>query len=297
MELRVESAEGTVLPKGCYVGVRVGDTLKQGRYEPNRSYHFPRVDRRRNAKIDVYQHVGSCVVGLDPDTKSTNLVKVEATNPSFAGMRLKVDVQHQNDAAARKQREARAAALRGQAQEYLQKHGIEERLAEAVKQVLQDQPSDPIRFICGLLQDNGSAAAPVKSAASLTAAADTVPEVPTPQEKAADAKPEPAEAQKQESAEDSEAVSLENLRQRTCDVLVKACEEGHMGKVLSQVRGEVQEDAGAAATAAPAPKVVLDRSKALQLEPMVPMSTMLGPGFASFGVCGGGFGAGCALFI
>ena len=30
--------------------------FQPGRYEPNRCYNFPQLDRRRNAKVDIYQH-------------------------------------------------------------------------------------------------------------------------------------------------------------------------------------------------------------------------------------------------
>jgi len=39
--------------------MRVGrDELPEiARYEPQRCYNFPQLDRRRNAKVDIYQHV------------------------------------------------------------------------------------------------------------------------------------------------------------------------------------------------------------------------------------------------
>merc|ERR1719231_259165 len=107
MEVRVESADGFFMPANAYIGIRVGDVLKQGRYEPQRCYHFPEVDRRRNAKIDLYQHVGSCVVAVDPDTKSNHEVSVTATDPSFPATKLKVSVQSKSEEAGKQQREER----------------------------------------------------------------------------------------------------------------------------------------------------------------------------------------------
>eukprot|EP00421_Protoceratium_reticulatum_P017870 CAMPEP_0168394544 /NCGR_PEP_ID=MMETSP0228-20121227/19591_1 /TAXON_ID=133427 /ORGANISM="Protoceratium reticulatum, Strain CCCM 535 (=CCMP 1889)" /LENGTH=135 /DNA_ID=CAMNT_0008407965 /DNA_START=38 /DNA_END=442 /DNA_ORIENTATION=- len=133
MELRVESAEGCQLPAGCYVGVRIGETLKQGRYEPSRCYFFPQVDRRRNAKIDVYQHVGSCIVAVDPEATSRAEVNVSRDSPGMDAIRLTVSSQAKAADGVKQQREDRAKALRGQAKDYLNKHSIEERLSEAVK--------------------------------------------------------------------------------------------------------------------------------------------------------------------
>ncbi|CAE7911913.1 unnamed protein product, partial [Symbiodinium necroappetens] len=93
MELKVEAVEGFSLPNNCFIGVRVGDVLKQGRYEPHRCYHFPQLERRRNAKVDIYQHVGTCIVAVDPDTKSSHEVAVTSMDPSLPGSRIRVNVE------------------------------------------------------------------------------------------------------------------------------------------------------------------------------------------------------------
>lgn len=156
MEVRVQSADGYDVPPGCFVGVRVGDVLKQGRYEPSRSYHFPGLDRRRNAKIDIYRHVGSCIIALDPEATSTHEVKVSHTDPTTPAMKLKVNVAASNAAAAGKKREARTKAVKHQAQDYLTKFNIEEKLSEAVKALLKEQPQDPTAFLCRHLVENAN---------------------------------------------------------------------------------------------------------------------------------------------
>lgn len=147
----MQSADGYSMPQGCYVGVRVGDVLKQGRYEPSRSYHFPCPERRRNAKIDIYQHVGSCIIAVDPDATSAHEVKVcPSSDPNAPEMKLKVNVSSsQKDAA--KQREARTKKVKHQAQDYLTRYNIEEKLSEAVKALLKEQPGDPTAFLCTYL--------------------------------------------------------------------------------------------------------------------------------------------------
>jgi len=165
MEIRVECLEGSNMPAGCYVGVRVGDILKQGRYEPQRCYNFPMIERRRNAKIDVYQHVGTCTVGVDPDARSMHEVNVQSTDGSSSNMKLKVNVQSTAcDLGAEKQRETRTKALKNQAKDYLSKYSVEEKLSEAVKALLKEQPADPTDFICRHLrgEENPAATAAVK---------------------------------------------------------------------------------------------------------------------------------------
>jgi len=154
MELRIESVEGFHMPPGAYVGVRVGDVLKQGRYEPQRCYHFPALDRRRNAKIDVFRHVGSCVVSVDPDqAKTSSDVRVASSDPTVAEMMLKVNMQAAVTETP-KQKEAKSKAAKSQAKDYLAKHQIEEKLSEAVKSLLKEQPSDPITFLCRSLSNS-----------------------------------------------------------------------------------------------------------------------------------------------
>eukprot|EP00929_Paragymnodinium_shiwhaense_P055085 TRINITY_DN27626_c0_g1_i1.p1 TRINITY_DN27626_c0_g1~~TRINITY_DN27626_c0_g1_i1.p1 ORF type:complete len:307 (+),score=67.87 TRINITY_DN27626_c0_g1_i1:332-1252(+) len=163
MELLVETADGSALPPGCYVGVRVGDILKQGRYEPQRSYLFPKIERRRNARIDLYQHVGCCTVAVDPDTKSVSEVDVASTDPGLPPIKLKVNVTSKTEVVT-KQREIRSKALKNQAKDYLNKHGVEARLAEAVKALLKEQPDDPTDFLCRHLRGDYIEDRPTKPA-------------------------------------------------------------------------------------------------------------------------------------
>jgi hypothetical protein len=146
MELRVATAAGYNVPPGCHIGVRVGEVLKQGRYEPQRSYVFPTMDRRRNAKIDIYRHVGSCVVAVDPEAESKHEVSVASSDPTLPDIKLNVDVQPAPGSKA-KQNEEKVKMLKGQAKDYLDKHNIEEKLSLAVKELLRDQPADPTAFL------------------------------------------------------------------------------------------------------------------------------------------------------
>jgi len=148
----VETADGHNLPKNCFIGVRVGDVLKQGRYEPQRCYNFPQLDRRRNAKVDIYQHVGTCMVAVDPDTKATHEVAVSSLDTETPNSRIKIHIQAMSEE-NKQQREQRTKALKVQARDYLMRYSIEERLSEAVKALLKEQPADPTAFLCKQLTD------------------------------------------------------------------------------------------------------------------------------------------------
>mmetsp|Transcript_15517 Transcript_15517/g.29037 ORF Transcript_15517/g.29037 Transcript_15517/m.29037 type:complete len:718 (-) Transcript_15517:56-2209(-) len=171
MELRVEAADGYNMPNGCFVGVRVGDILKQGKYDPACCYRFPAVERQRSAKIDLYQHVGTCCAFVDSDFRSNTEVRVSCMDPRYTEMRLKVHTKPSNNS---KQREVKKMEVKKQAREYLGKHHIEERLSEAVKALLSSQPENPTEFLCQHLRSTcpdgyKPAAAPV-AAAKATAA-------------------------------------------------------------------------------------------------------------------------------
>lgn len=153
MNVRVETVDGYSVPEKCFVGVRIGDVLKQRRYEPQHCYNFPAVDRRRNAKIDIYRHVGSCCFAVDPDEMTEREVKVAGSDPSAPDMKLKVNVQG-NAVTSPKSREVRTKASQDKALDYLTKHNIQEALADAVKALLKTQPSDPMTFICNFLTEN-----------------------------------------------------------------------------------------------------------------------------------------------
>ncbi|CAE7798736.1 unnamed protein product [Symbiodinium necroappetens] len=108
MEVHVESANPDMLPKSCYVSVRVGEVLKQGRYEPQRAYTFPAIDRRRDVRVDVYQHVGSCILSAEPDSASIHDVFATSTHPDFPAMKFKEVQKSKTDRAAKMKGRAKA---------------------------------------------------------------------------------------------------------------------------------------------------------------------------------------------
>lgn len=145
----METTSGYSLPNSCFVSVRVGDVQKQRRYDPKGLYQFPCPAHRRTAKIDLYQHVGTCNTLVGPDAIPTE-VAVQPLQPNAPEAVLKVISANKPDAGAN--REQRMSAVKKEAVEYLNMWQIQEKLGEAVKQLLQKRPDDPIDFICSFLQ-------------------------------------------------------------------------------------------------------------------------------------------------
>jgi len=292
MEVRVESTEGYSMPSGCFVGIRVGDVLKQGRYEPQRCYHFPQVDRRRNAKIDLYQHVGSCVVPVDPDTKSNHEVSVATTDPSFPATKLKVSVQSKSEEAGKQQREERTKALKHQAKDYLAKHSIEERLSDAVKALLKEQPTDPTEFLCRFL--SGGQAQPPKDVEPLRQSPKTAhppapkaPEAPPAAAKSSPARKPPkptaveqvqetVSAPKQKDQSAAKPKDSNAIRAKATEVLTEAADNGELERALLAAKQELL-----------AAKQEMSYDRPLEEDsPMYFMQNMAvcGPAFSSFGM-------------
>lgn len=214
----METADGHNLPKNCFIGVRVGDVLKQGRYEPQRCYNFPQLDRRRNAKVDIYQHVGTCMVAVDPDTKATHEVAVSSLDTETPNSRIKIHIQAMSEE-NKQQREQRTKALKVQARDYLMRYSIEERLSEAVKALLKEQPADPTAFLCKQLTDWDKAGDPKSGKQEATAA--------------------PAASELPQVFEDE---SVNRLRKDARNAFIKASDDGTLEAALHGAKGGVAKD-------------------------------------------------------
>lgn len=149
MDIRVEASDGCQLPTDSFLAVKLGDVLKQGRYEPTRTYQFPKAEKRRHAKIDIFKHVGSAAVLVCPDAgPSINEVSISSRDPVLADLRMKVDMTPQSGKKGVPIDKLSKKVVRSAAQTYLDTHKIEEKLSACVKQLLKAQPEDPIDFIC-----------------------------------------------------------------------------------------------------------------------------------------------------
>jgi hypothetical protein len=131
--------------------VKLGDALKQGRYEPAKGYIFPKANKRLYAKIDVFKLVGTQSVMVNPEAgNSAREIDMKSNDPTVDNLRLRVDMKP-SSSTKMPPRNAKSF-IRDQAASYLEKHKIEERLSNSMKSLLQSQPDDPIGFFCCSLQ-------------------------------------------------------------------------------------------------------------------------------------------------
>eukprot|EP00435_Cladocopium_sp_Y103_P014141 s4498_g3.t1 len=103
----------------------------------------------------------------------------------------------------------KSVALKVQARDYLMKYSIEERLSEAVKALLKEQPADPTAFLCKQLTDWDKASAGTKEAAP---AASELPQV-------------------------FEDESVNRLRKDAREAFVRATDDGSLESALNSVKG------------------------------------------------------------
>ncbi|CAE7473925.1 unnamed protein product [Symbiodinium natans] len=247
MEVQVESANADMLPKSCYVSVRVGEVLKQGRYEPKRAYTFPAIDHRRDVRIDVYQHVGSCLLSAEPDSASVHDVFATSTHPDFPAMKFKVSMSTRSEE-VHKSKTDRAAKMKGRAKEYLGRHRIEEKLSEAVKALLKEQPADAVDFVCKYLAgtkkdaDKSDKQLPPLASGSTKASSrplqkDKEPEKPGEESFVSIDGTAPVEADAREDPRND----LPAVRSQVCQLLVEAADNGQLESALKDAKTDPGE--------------------------------------------------------
>mmetsp|Transcript_8837 Transcript_8837/g.11010 ORF Transcript_8837/g.11010 Transcript_8837/m.11010 type:complete len:177 (-) Transcript_8837:21-551(-) len=154
MQFEVEALPGCEVPQGCILGIRVGETLKQKRLDSTRtSCSFPKPDAKMNASIDVYQHVGTGSIEVDPHLWSTDHVSIGGREANQT-VRLKVTTRAAEGSAEEQsqRRQAEKQENKEYAAKYLAKHQIEQTLADCIGQMVKTQPEDPIEFLCHQLQ-------------------------------------------------------------------------------------------------------------------------------------------------
>lgn len=152
MEVLVEAA--SEVPQGCFVAVRLGENLKQRRFNKSTAkYYFPLPQEKGKARIDVYQLVGTCSVPVDPATNGTEEVNaISGDSSDIVKLRVSTCNRDLKPEDAAKQRREIEAETKDAATGYLQKHGIEEKLADCLRTMLRMKPEDPVEFMCKFLR-------------------------------------------------------------------------------------------------------------------------------------------------
>lgn len=149
--VRLDLAEDLGCSSDCFVSVRIGDAQKLSRLSSSRTYHFPQAGDRRYGKIEVFRRIGAC--GVDVDPANNGLRQVHIGCGDSGALRLNVAVQAEpgvkckGEQVVAKEEEKPSGGKVKAAKDYLNKHGIEFILSEAMQAMLRIRPDDPAKFL------------------------------------------------------------------------------------------------------------------------------------------------------
>lgn len=227
VEVKLDPVDPFFADKNTYVSMRVGEVQKLGRASTSRTYTFPPkiVGDRKYGKIDIFKRVGTCTVGILPESDFDQVVNIplddksnatfKVTLSSFGQKPLPSSVDSPTPSHEKKSKDVNPKVLA--AKTYLERHRLELRLSEAMQEVIRLEPEDPCAYIAEKLTKGGSVvsyirkdgvpdqAPPVPPSATENLLQALEEPVPPPKSLPASCPPAPSEA----------PVSLENLKETT----------------------------------------------------------------------------------
>ncbi|CAK9073496.1 unnamed protein product [Durusdinium trenchii] len=210
MEVVVQAA--SEVPQGCFVSVRLGEHLKQRRFNKNTAtYYFPAVEDKGKARVDVYQLVGTCSIPIDPAVAETKEVSVIGSDPDSEVLKLRVSTANKEIKAedTQRQRQEIETETKDAAVGYLAKHGIEQKLSECLRTMLRMKPEEPIDFMCKFL--TGGKFVPEESSSPVQQGKPEAPPAPTAPP-AETAPPTPAAGPPEAAQPDARAALMKSVR-------------------------------------------------------------------------------------
>lgn len=150
--------------KDHFLSLRVGEVQRIARLSASRTFKFPAsaVGTRKYGKVEVYRRVGASPISIDPDLASgANEVEVPIDSGGTVSLIAQVVTTDKKGLQKEKHVEM-ASSPKGMAEspshkavsEYLNKHHLEVRLADAMQKVLRDRPDDPARVLAEMLMGN-----------------------------------------------------------------------------------------------------------------------------------------------
>mmetsp|Transcript_137560 Transcript_137560/g.343250 ORF Transcript_137560/g.343250 Transcript_137560/m.343250 type:complete len:397 (-) Transcript_137560:273-1463(-) len=146
VELKLRSVGETNLPKDCFISVRVGDMQKFSRFQGSRSYSFKKHDNGFG-KIEVFRRLGACNFAMDSLDRGARAVDISCFDADCKNLSLAVEKEDASSEPIKPGENCRVNL----AKEYLDKHGVEIRLSEAMLGVIRDRPDDPLEYIASQL--------------------------------------------------------------------------------------------------------------------------------------------------
>jgi hypothetical protein len=145
--------------------LRIGDTQKQGKLVPSRTFAFPQQEVGSDVvgRLEIFQRVGSVALKVGSESQANDL-EVQCSIPGLDKLRFKLDVKRVVPETPDKTQEKRSR--RGKkmdlAQQYLEQHNVEDVLTDAMRDLIREKPDNPTRYLSAqMLKLEPLAGAPV----------------------------------------------------------------------------------------------------------------------------------------
>lgn len=149
-------------PPDTFLSMRVGDVQKQSRLdlEKSRTYRFPpaQSDFGRVARIEVFKRIGNISVDLEQCKGGERLeIPCVDLDRQFVALNVEVKDIEAKVRPASREKKTRTKHKFDEAQQYLMDFGLEDVLAEAVRQVIHEKPDDPFAYLSNNIIKQGAA--------------------------------------------------------------------------------------------------------------------------------------------
>lgn len=180
-ELESPSGSPAALPEGTYVLASSAGARKLSRCDPNASVHFAKPGT--SCTVGIYQLMGQCRIDLDAgDTQGLCSVTSAGAGPEMQvrWSSLPTDRPESSSGSKVSSTDQKHEGKKHDMKKYLQSQAVEQLLADAMRQLLKEQPANARQFLVNFLAGQGSS--------------DAIPQAPT----ASPAEPKESPAHKEE---------------------------------------------------------------------------------------------------
>mmetsp|Transcript_23209 Transcript_23209/g.66934 ORF Transcript_23209/g.66934 Transcript_23209/m.66934 type:complete len:356 (-) Transcript_23209:298-1365(-) len=178
VDLRLDTSDWKQFSEDHYVSLRIGEVQRLSKISASRTYKFPAsaVGTRRHAKLEIFKRVGSRAVCIEPkpgNETAQACIQFEDTELNFNVAVSSADgdesgpTKGEDKCAPHPAKSSKVTA----AKEYMERHHLELRLAEAMQALLKELPDDPAAFVAERLAKNAGMVATQSTSSKASARA------------------------------------------------------------------------------------------------------------------------------
>jgi hypothetical protein len=132
-------------PQDVFVAMRVGDVQKLGRLSSERFYSFPKSGEYKYGKLEIFRRVSQATVPVTPGDGD----HIVCTSLGEGKMNFRLSYAPQKPV-----KEKPLKPKLEKARAYMRRHNLEARLKQAMSEIMNELPDDPIDFIAKSLRES-----------------------------------------------------------------------------------------------------------------------------------------------